>query len=611
MRRKRFRNRILLYLIGATLPPVFFLAVLFYRNSLRDTSRAYEQQLNQAAEIVRLQSERWANSNQNMVNFLAREIGSHRRSTWVSILEHAVLAESGAYVAHIMDKNGDNVARSDGRPPMNYWDRQYFHHGIRGDVYSEPLIAKIYRRPALCTGGPIYVDGELKYAVGLCSFLEKLSESIGAIHIGRTGHAVLVDESGRILAHPEISFLGQLTDDEEKSFLDKNYDETSRRIEFAKGNVPYVGYVYKMSNGWRAVAFQSKEEILQLAKENLKWPLIGGGLLFLLLALLIFFAVDYSTAPLNRLTQVVRRFGQGDLDARALSESTDELGLLAENFNLMAQRIRATIEELKGKEFLLERHRDELHQKVIEQSQKLLYSAKMSSLGEMAGGIAHEINNPLAIISLKAQQLQEGLSSGQLGLDEAARLAEQIDGTCLRIHKIIRGLRAFSHDGSRDPMISENLSSILAEVEGLCSESLRARQIQLEINCPPEISLKCQPVPLSQVFMNLILNSRDAIAELPEKWIRIDCSQEGDRILIRLTDSGFGIPEPVRSQMMQPFFTTKEVGEGTGLGLSICKGIVGHHKGKIVYNSDSERTQFLIALPISQETQTTPHEATL
>lgn len=599
-RQKKFRNKILVFMFGSMLLPLTVAGLLAYKSSLHENRQSFEQRLQQTAHIVHLQTRRWSDGNLTLLKFLVREIGFHDRDEWTFILQGASIGDTGAFTAHVSDLTGQNVARSDGMAFNNYSDREYFKRALKGEVYSEALMARVHKRPALCTAGPVVIEGETRFVVTLCSLLEKLSADIGAIRIGETGYAVLVNEHGRILAHPALHFLSDGDTPALKGLIARSLQTPQGRIEFKDREDPYVAFVETLPNGWKVISAQSSKEISALSKATLVWPVVMGSSVLTLFMILTYFFVDRLTYPLHRLASIVRKFGRGDLDARAEVDSPDEIGLLAANFNLMATQIKATIQELKFKEHLLARHRDELHQKVIEQSQKLLYAAKMSSLGEMAGGIAHEVNNPLAIISLKAHRLKEGMASGRLTPDEAREIAVQIERTCLRITQIIRGLRTFSRDGSRDPMVEENLCSILAETENLCSESLRARDIRLEIDCPPTLSLECQPVQLSQVFLNLIVNSRDAINHLPEKWIRIQCIGDRDRIVIKFTDSGSGIPEPLRSQMMQPFFTTKPIGEGTGLGLSICKGIVEHHKGALIYNPDFRNTQFLISLPVRQ-----------
>ena len=129
-------------------------------------------------------------------------------------------------------------------------------------------------------------------------------------------------------------------------------------------------------------------------------------------------------------------------------------------------------------------------------------------------------------------------------------------------------------------------------------EKIKIKQIKIEHNIDPNLQVLVKPTQLSQVFMNLINNSIDAIENLPDPWIKIESEVTPDQyIMIRFTDSGNGIPHHIVEKIMQPFFTTKEIGKGTGLGLSISKGIIEEHKGQFSYDENALNTTFEIKIP--------------
>ena len=229
---------------------------------------------------------------------------------------------------------------------------------------------------------------------------------------------------------------------------------------------------------------------------------------------------------------------------------------------------------------------------------KLTYSAKMASLGEMAGGIAHEINNPLAIILGKVTNLKRLISEPSVRQEELTEELNGIERTGLRIAKIVRGLRTFSRSADGDPMNRVPLSRIVDETLELCAERLKNGSIELFVTGDRDLVVSCRPSQLSQVLMNLIGNSHDAIEELPTRWIRIDLCRMQDHLQISVEDSGPGIPAPIREKIMQPFFTTKDVGRGTGLGLSISKGLVESLGGQLRYDDKSSHTKFIVELPL-------------
>ncbi len=228
---------------------------------------------------------------------------------------------------------------------------------------------------------------------------------------------------------------------------------------------------------------------------------------------------------------------------------------------------------------------------------KLISSEKMSSLGEMAGGVAHEINNPLTIIKGKAIHLIRKAEAGQLEVAKVIDDLKKIDATADRIARIIKGLRTFSRNSDKDPMQPGSLKEILNDTLELCNKRFKNNSVDLIVSVTEDAVIDCRSTQLSQVLMNLLGNSFDAVQALPEKWVELKSEFQGDKIIIRIMDSGKGIPPEVVNKMMQPFFSTKEIGKGTGLGLSISQGIIDEHQGRLYYDSSSPNTCFVVELP--------------
>ncbi len=240
---------------------------------------------------------------------------------------------------------------------------------------------------------------------------------------------------------------------------------------------------------------------------------------------------------------------------------------------------------------------------LAEQQKILTHSAKMSALGEMAGGIAHEINSPLGIITLHAQQLERFQQRQALTPEIIYREAHLIGTTAKRIGDIIKGLRAFAREGENDPFESTPLASIVEDAMVLCRAKFKAREIELRVGKIPDVSIDCRSVQIGQVLLNLLTNAYDAVQSLPERWISVDAQEAGEYVEISVSDSGRGVPPEIIPKLMQPFFTTKEVGKGTGLGLSISKGIVDNHDGSLELDSSSEHTRFVVRLPKHRKPQ--------
>lgn len=229
---------------------------------------------------------------------------------------------------------------------------------------------------------------------------------------------------------------------------------------------------------------------------------------------------------------------------------------------------------------------------------KMISSAKMAALGEMAGGIAHEINNPLTVIQGRAFQIKQILDSDNLDQNKIREAAESIARTAEKIASIIRSLRSFSREGSSDPLSFVTVKQIIDETLEFCRTRFYNHGVEIEIEpVDPDLEIECRVIEIQQVLLNLLNNSFDAIQSLPEKWIRVAAEEKGSVVEFRVIDSGAGIPPKIAAHILKPFFTTKEAHKGTGLGLSISSEIVKSHNGELFLDSTQPNTTFVFRLP--------------
>ena len=252
----------------------------------------------------------------------------------------------------------------------------------------------------------------------------------------------------------------------------------------------------------------------------------------------------------------------------------------------------------------------ELQSELIKKSKESAHHSKMSALGEMAAGIAHEVNNPLTIISGYALKIKKSLYDDPKNFDfESARgHVEKINMTVTRISKIISSMKRFARDGSNDAMESVSIDTILNDTIELCTQRCKTMDVVLCVDnkLDPDTKIYCREVEVGQVLLNLINNSFDAIRELQSSrgedsevdkgWIRITCHEEDECVVVHVSDSGSGVPETLQSKLFEPFFSSKDVGEGTGLGLSISQSIMRQHEGDLWYEADEEDTSFAFKL---------------
>lgn len=243
---------------------------------------------------------------------------------------------------------------------------------------------------------------------------------------------------------------------------------------------------------------------------------------------------------------------------------------------------------------------EKLAEEALEQEKiKSIHLGRLSAIGEMAAGIAHEINNPLSIIHALLSVIKRKLHSSNLE-EDMPKILDNIDKTqsqIIRMTKIISGLIEFSRSGENRPFEKVSAKKLFESVENLCSEKLNRLGIRFEVQ-QDEVEFQCNPIQIEQVLVNLINNSIDAILPLADKWIRMEAVLLGEFVEISVTDSGQGITQEMAQKIMQPFFTTKGVGKGAGLGLSISRGIIEHHGGIFNVDHSSKNTRFVIQIPL-------------
>lgn len=233
-----------------------------------------------------------------------------------------------------------------------------------------------------------------------------------------------------------------------------------------------------------------------------------------------------------------------------------------------------------------------------EQKLKSIQMAKMSSLGQMAAGVAHEMNTPLTLMVGHLSLLSKKLGSNQ----EIKHHLHDMEVAIERTIKIVKALRNFSFDDSSEPLTEISVNELIDETLSFCRERISFSKLKLELDIDQEFFVLGRPIELSQVLLNIINNAIDAVKlrseddqAVVENWIKIKSMQKDEAIMIVVSDSGAGIEARYREKVFTPFFTTKKKGEGTGLGLSLSRDLARGLGGDLVLLSE-ERTSFALIL---------------
>lgn len=231
---------------------------------------------------------------------------------------------------------------------------------------------------------------------------------------------------------------------------------------------------------------------------------------------------------------------------------------------------------------------------------KSIHMARLSTLGEMAANIAHEINNPLSLISGSLMLISEIAQKTEITTVDRERIVDfsgRADFQAQRLTKIVKSLRGFAR-GNADAaeMKLVKMDDLVESVKTLCHERIFHAEVDFRYH-PSDFSIYCHQIQMEQVLVNLVNNAVDAIAGTQKPWVQLIVEKQGDSMFLKVRDSGLRISDEMIEKMSTPYFTTKEVGKGTGLGLSISRTIIGNHKGSLGLDREDPHTCFVIKLP--------------
>jgi len=333
--------------------------------------------------------------------------------------------------------------------------------------------------------------------------------------------------------------------------------------------------------------------------------------------LVLSFFVRVVTRPVKMLVAITDQVSRGDLSQRVTINQHDEIGHLANTFNKMIESLAKSRDEI-------EEYNRNLEEKIIERTlaleeaqAQLIQSEKMSAIGQLAAGVAHELNNPLGGILGYAQfsleKMKKNVPETGPSKETASyiRYLTDIETQARRCKNIVQNLLRFSRSSHTTEFDDVDVNRVIQDTRTFVEHQLHMNQISLTLDLSDEVPiLQANAGQLQQVFTNLIINAMHASESESEIHLVTHNSpavgEFSGAVEIRFIDQGHGIPPELVNKIFEPFFTTKDVGKGTGLGLSVSYGIIKEHGGEIKVDSVvGEGTTFTIILPVQKRMQDT------
>jgi signal transduction histidine kinase len=523
----------------------------------------------------------------------------------------------------VVDDKGKIIASSDesksGSAVHNFPNiADALSQAYKGYVYhSDYFVSKTTGKPAILFAAPIWnekqVDRPIIGAViGYFSW-PVIAEILNDVE----AHTVLLDHNGEVIGYNMKSIQDRIFESrlKEKKFGSeiKSAPFGSHIFQDGKGFIPgetlvsiapQLGYGAYKGNEWRLILeVPTHIAFKQATKTAVNIAFTFIPLILLMGSLILFLIIQFVIKPIGALTRMTKMIAKGNLSKRIAVNTKDEISDLAHAFNEMSDKLSASYEHLEEKvrerTLELSKLNDELKREIADRKRLegvVVQSEKMAAVGQLAAGVAHEINNPLGVILGFAQGVTRRLPKG----DALELPLQSIEREAVRCRNLVQNLLTFSRIGKteKEPIeINEAVESSLT----LVLAQTRVKEVDLIKKLDSNLGrVMANRNQIQQVILNLCNNAIDA---MPRGGRLTVSTKRGnldgkEMILILVEDTGEGISKELQSKIFDPFFTTKEVGKGTGLGLSLVFEIIQKHEGRISMQSEVKKgTTFSILLP--------------
>lgn len=409
----------------------------------------------------------------------------------------------------------------------------------------------------------------------LDNFIEEIMNNSGFPVV----YAYVTDDNGKVLAHNNYSEYGKTYNDPLTATALAEGQYTNILTSASAGHPSRLDMAMPLrifGKSWGALRVGISTAPLEQELDALARRILFVSLTFFLSGVILSWLIGRGMArPLQRLTTLMSAVSTDNMDIELPPRRPDEIGVLQDSFLAMLERLR---------------HSEDERKRVVAQ---LIQSEKMASIGKIVAGVAHEVNNPLAIIATCIYNMEQSSTVPDRNLEILKQGAE-------RIERIVHQLTDFSRAGALEiqPFESTYLFVEFREFGRMALKNRRVRFVA-EDSCLPPITLNLDKGKIHQVVLNLLVNAADASPLDGE--VRLTTAVVNGCYSISVHDQGNGISPELREQIFDIFYTTKPAGQGTGIGLAICKSIVEMHGGNLDFESRGGDTTFTVTIPIARQ----------
>jgi signal transduction histidine kinase len=535
---------------------------------------------------------------------------------------------------------------------------------------KKPLWTRIYfwnddKVMSISASYPVFDDRQQLIGVmGIDYLLDRINDFLGQLRPSRSAAVFILERDGLLVgnssgektytvqnnkpqrikgAESSNSLIKETTQYLTKEFGDLNQVREPKWIKASiKGYNTFVQvnpWRDRYGLDWLVVIAMPESDFTEQINRNAQTTVLFCAIALVVTTSLGLLTARWIARSINRLNTASSAIARGDLNQTVRISRIEELATLARSFNSMVEQLRESFVALEQTNADLELRVDERTEKLSNALQSLqmaqaqmLQSEKMSSLGQMVAGIAHEINNPVTFISGNlthannyVSDLMELLERYQKHYPDAIgeiqnyiedcdlefvtldlpKLLKSMQEGAKRIQSIVLSLRNFSRLDEaqlKSVDLHEGLENTLLLLQHRLKHTRKGREIEIVKNFEELPKIECYAGQLNQVFLNLLSNAIDALENVSDHPLLISIFTEAtdSTVIVKIRDNGQGIPKPVIAKIFDPFFTTKPIGQGTGLGLSIAYQIVvGQHHGSLSCSSEvGQGTEFTIEIPL-------------